>query len=315
MRWRDTWPAREMLADEASMTAQHWTRLLEQIQPDTKARVEATVKRWNLVVRELLRNETGFRLSVDGDVTQVPVRVSPGLPTNLVSVLRDFDRYADLFFDRKAVEDAHSGLGAMLKRYRQWQSFAPSLAVPQGQTAAVHHWLEDILKDLDGLQMEDALRSIDQDCLGAYFFTRPGVEIYWVAIGVIAAITGGSVEGLTVVALAHELAHAYTHLGKDIDGKAWDTEAFAGTELLVVEGLAQYYARVVCRRLDERFPPALTAFDGLVSTQSRIYTDFQTWLQHCKQPGEVVRFTMIHIRTNGILDYGYFRNELEQLRV
>ena len=38
-------------------------------------------------------------------------------------------------------------------------------------------------------------------------------------------IYGFDVEALTYVVLAHELAHAYTHLGRDIDGNAWDTES------------------------------------------------------------------------------------------
>ena len=39
-------------------------------------------------------------------------------------------------------------------------------------------------------------------------------------IGLISGILGVSVEALTIVTLIHELSHAYSHLGYDIDGEA-----------------------------------------------------------------------------------------------
>jgi len=85
---------------------------------------------------------------------------------------------------------------------------------------------------------------IREDVLGAYYFRIPEIRLYWVVIGIVARAIGVSVEALTVVVLAHELAHAYTHLGHDIDNERWETERFARTELDIVEGLAQFYTQV-----------------------------------------------------------------------
>jgi hypothetical protein len=45
----------------------------------------------------------------------------------------------------------------------------------------------------------------------------------WGVIGLFSQILGLNPEALTIVVLAHELAHAYTHRTADIDGKFWDS--------------------------------------------------------------------------------------------
>ena len=49
--------------------------------------------------------------------------------------------------------------------------------------------------------------------------------------------------------LTHELAHAYTQLGADIDGRRWAAASFAKAETELKEGLAQYYTERVLRRV------------------------------------------------------------------
>jgi hypothetical protein len=46
----------------------------------------------------------------------------------------------------------------------------------------------------------------------------------------ISAQIGIDIEDLTVVILSHELAHAYTHMGLDIDDRKWETESFRDSE-------------------------------------------------------------------------------------
>lgn len=61
-------------------------------------------------------------------------------------------------------------------------------------------------------------------------------------VGLFAQVLGAPLEPVTAVVLAHELAHAYTHAGLDIDGVRWEASDFRRSELAIVEGLAQYYA-------------------------------------------------------------------------
>ena len=176
-------------------------------------------------------------------------------------------------------------------------------------------WLEHALEDLKNLDIEQRLRGIDEDILGAYFFNRQRIEIYWASIGIFAARLGVSVEGLTVVTLAHELAHAYTHLGKDIDGVVWETQRFAESNVSLVEGMAQFYTRAICRKLAGRFPAALQAFDALLNLQSDTYNHFSEWVKEHPHQGEVVRFSMIQCRSMGERDYEKFLQILDRQRV
>jgi aminopeptidase N len=117
------------------------------------------------------------------------------------------------------------------------------------------------------------LKTIDQHILSAYFFRapRPRIELHWMAIGLFTATIGVRPESLTVVVAAHELAHAYTHLGRDIDCNQWDTGAFARSDLALVEGLTQFYARVICDHLGPRMPETKTAFDAFLKLQGPAY--------------------------------------------
>jgi hypothetical protein len=99
---------------------------------------------------------------------------------------------------------------------------------------------ENWLAKLDEIRAVEKIIGIDEDVLGAYFFRVPEIRLYWVVIGITARALGVPPDALTIVVLAHELAHAYTHLGRDIDNERWDTERFAKSDLDIVEGLAQY---------------------------------------------------------------------------
>ena len=124
-----------------------------------------------------------------------------------------------------------------------------------------------LLNTLRGIEIHKRLGAIKEDVLGAYFFRVPEVHLYWMVIGLVAGVLGISVESLTVVVATHELAHAYSHLGRDIDGKRWETEDFARADLNIVEGIAQFYTEVVSPKLEARNPAVFPAYASLVGIQ------------------------------------------------
>lgn len=145
-----------------------------------------------------------------------------------------------------------------------------------------------------------ALRKIREDVLGAYFVRQREVRVYWQAIGVFAALYEVEVEPLTVVVLAHELAHAYTHLGFDIDGFDWPTKRFVSTDIAIVEGLAQFYAEVVCKNLEAQIPEAITAFRVLLTEQNEVYRTHRAWVdEDDRNSGEIVRVSLLECRRSG----------------
>ena len=64
-----------------------------------------------------------------------------------------------------------------------------------------------------------------------------GTDLYWELIGFFANQMDVAVEDLTLVVLAHEQAHAYTHRGHDANGCAWDLDSFDKSDPGLVEGL------------------------------------------------------------------------------
>jgi hypothetical protein len=94
---------------------------------------------------------------------------------------------------------------------------------------------------------------VSEDFLGVYEYdakdlfedqravNRATIRLYWGVIGLVSQWLGCAVEDLAVVVLTHELAHAYTQLGADIEGRRWAAPAFARSETALKEGLAQYY--------------------------------------------------------------------------
>jgi hypothetical protein len=133
-------------------------------------------------------------------------------------------------------------------------------------------------------------------------------------IGVYSARLSVSIEDLTIVVLTHELAHAYTHAGADIDGTRWDTHAFERADPRITEGLAQSYTETVLNRLAYQQPGAKIAFDALLNLQSPAYTEFKTWTGSDEPRGELVRAAMIQTRTTRNVNYDAFCSAINSLR-
>ncbi|MBB3205481.1 hypothetical protein FHS27_001281 [Rhodopirellula rubra] len=145
------------------------------------------------------------------------------------------------------------------------------------------------------------IKGISEDILGAYFYgSESKIEIYWIAIAMTAAMADVRIEDLTIVVLIHELAHGYTHLGKDIDGGEWQTDGFLGSDAEVKEGLAQFYTHAITESLALRTPGPRLAYEAFLEMQGGPYLAHLKWLkQHPNRTGEIVRFTMVAARSGG----------------
>lgn len=301
----------------AAPTSGRWAEALDVASPGTRALVERTYKQWNIILRDYLRAETGLRLSVGDDSQAVPVKVVDGLPGPVADVLRQFEGLEWLLLNRPAIEAAASGAEVMEKYIdvarALWQRAAgPARA---GHIRRVRDTATAWLRKLDKRRAVEQLIGIEEDVLGAYFFRIPEIRLYWVVIGITARALGVSVEALTIVVLAHELAHGYTHLGRDIDSDRWDTERFARTDVAIVEGLAQFYTHVVCKRLAQRMPQAIETYEALLKKQRGPYLAHQKWVKDDQRGGEIIRVTMIECRSRGITVPAEFRRVVRRHRV
>jgi hypothetical protein len=198
------------------------------------------------------------------------------------------------------------GLGLLIANWGEFEKWLQLPEVAKGSKPALDRSIE-VAKALQSLavtkEVFEQLKLINEDILGVYRFgdaQGPRVEVFWMAHALFAGAFGLRIEDLTVVTLAHELSHAYTHIGRDIDGKAWIEPGFGRSDLPVIEGLAQFYTLAVAEKLNIRAPGVHQAFIKLLEYQSAPYKAHAEWLKDSSaQRGESVRFAMLRARGRG----------------
>ena len=295
------------------MDSDHQSRAIATIRPllppDAEDRVKRLVKHANMAVRDQIRSETGLRM-VDPDGA-----TRSGAP---VSVVDGFSpAFAGLVADNPdpvlwALVSGQSRLGRLVDglnfllglwpRLSKWERLPESLSDAEPALARTREVADELQKVVVAQKLIEKMKKINEDTLGCYRVEngKSRVEIYWMPIAIVASMLEIHIEDVALVVLAHELAHAYTHLGRDIDGKEWDQRGFFASDKSVTEGLAQFYAMAVSSKLWQRYPLAGRAFDKLLTLQSGPYLAHQDWKKLYSGNGaETVRFAMLVARSKG----------------
>lgn len=310
------------------------TDLLNKIPIEVEIRVKRVRDQARSVLQESLRSECRLVLRTAEETednrpgAHVPVEVSPGHPEILNSVKFDDSLEHIMLVGRyrKALEQAYAGSKALVRLRNELlilpdsEKWVENLVEANLQSTA--NWAESMLKRLDKHDPLKSVLALNQDVLGVYEYktkkpfldefslSRSIIRIYWGVIGLVAEWMGCSVEDLTLVVLTHELAHAYTHLGADIEGHRWSTSAFAAAEKSVVEGLAQYYTHRVLQRLERRYPGASEVYKVMLPHQSDIYRAHKIWID--EYTPESVRRAMLEIRRWREGELAVFTSRLNQ---
>ena len=289
------------------------TDLIARVPLEIEVRVRRVRDQVQKAVRDALREECRlvFRVPTEPSGAQVPVEISPGHPPILrdIEFPSDFERIMLLGRYRARLEQARDGSGGLLKLRDELLR----LPEPEKWTSAtatdlqsVQHWAIALLKMLDQHDPLKKVLSVSEDILGVYEYAamdtlaeertvnRATVRLYWGVIGLVSEWLGCEVEDLATVVLTHELAHAYTQLGADIEGRRWPAPLFARAETALKEGLAQYYTERVLHRLDHRGGSALGVFRALLPKQSDAYRAHEPWLTEFSP--EAVRRAMLEVR-------------------
>ncbi len=312
--------------------AVHIRDLIPKIPIDTEKDVSKARSRYNNAVRQLLRQETGLRLSRNSDVEEeeqethtVKVSIKCGWPAELERISIDDDKLLAILIApwRAQLNRLYESSSAI--RINLIGSLPKDL-VREGRVDDIEmklngaaEFAELLLKIADQFDLVKELHAVEDDILGVYTWTNSAgqttaeTQLFWMIVGLIAQLLGVSVSGLTVVVLAHELAHAYTHLGMDIDGYRWRDDDFKRTERAVKEGLAQYYTHQVVARLKYRMPEALQAYNTLLPHQPPAYRVQQQWVDDGATPEEI-RLAMVSFRRAGKTTLDEFEAVLEQAR-
>lgn len=287
--------AEQVFDQDGIYFSERWAHTVESVAPGSRETVTRAVSTWNQRIRNRLSAELAFQLKG----RQVPIKVVDGLPAPLSQVLEPADSLAEIVLNQPLLRGVVTGTRFMESardgvRGQTGKIVGPaSLAEIKRVRETAEAWLR-LVREHD---LSEALGGINEDVLGAYYFHRHEVGIFWMAIGLFSALYEISVDALTIVVLAHELAHAYTHLGYDIDDFDWPTNEFASTDIAVVEGLAQYYAEVVCKNLASQMPEAIGAFRVLLEHQHEVYRTHRRWVdENDRNSGEIIRMSLVECR-------------------
>jgi hypothetical protein len=154
-------------------------------------------------------------------------------------------------------------------------------------------WLLEVHDDVLGIYTP-AGATLFEDQVGASLPASSSIDLYWAVIGLIARDQALTIEAVTAVVLVHELSHAYTHLGFDIDGYRWSTTAFMKSERSLIEGLAQYYTALACQYVSRASPTILQAYERILEHQSGPYVVHTRWLRDFNP--EEVRLALLDVR-------------------
>jgi hypothetical protein len=296
--------------------------LIQQIPEDSEERVDLIRKRMNPILREAIRKETGLLLNrhemavgakASDELVTVPIRLIPGIPRELKDFTLDADYQLAVLISRfatplKNMQNDAKQIANLIKELETIPMGAEILASRQRHIPPVEELVSDLVALMEKMDLAKKILSVDRDILGAYFYNASPlfsnhvirgirIELYWAIIALIAQCLGVTIENLATVVLAHEIGHAYTHIGSDIDGLRWRSQEFAETEHALKEGLAQYYTYRVCTRLREQNPGVYETYERLLKKQSQSYQTHLHWLEYFKP--EDIRLAMLAIRREG----------------
>lgn len=305
--------------------------LLARLPLGVERQVRTTRDRARQLIRDALIAECGLSMRGLGDADdrdargQVPVNIQRGYPESLTFVTfpDDLERVLLLARYGRQLAATASAKDGLLKLHRELLALKHGDAWAMKTDTPIHEtgkWASEMLAHVEQLDPVKKILAFNEDVLGIYRFVnsardefapnRAGIDLYWGVIGIVSDMMHCTVEDLTVVVLAHEMAHAYTQLGADTDGRRWHATLFGKAERALVEGLAQYYAERTLKRLHTRFPAAHGVFLNLLAKQSAPYHAHEAWAPHVAP--EAVRRAMLEVRRSGELTLAQFESRLEQ---
>ncbi|TAH34308.1 MAG: hypothetical protein EYC70_15265 [Planctomycetota bacterium] len=292
--------------------------LLKKVDPRFEAGIREAKNEQNQTLRSAVRDEMRLLLSHSRTSHNVRVDVEPGYPTvlervelpnvnvqaeHLIAYRRRMECYvSDSAVLRKAIEDLPHGTTSkddVREKYVKVIQESETLVRRLLQFAVQNAALTKILE-------------IDEDILGTYNFEDGvgRVRLYWAVIGFVSQSLGVKPEDLGMVVLVHELAHAYTHLGVDADGRIWSK--FFHEDRRILEGLAQYYTDAVVNRIGGQSEGLgiKSAYERLTQHQPETYRRHLEWVN--KWHPEVVRAAMLEARNGASSDRDRFEQSLEE---
>jgi hypothetical protein len=295
-----------------------WDELIAKAGSESEAEVKAGVKQWRTQTEPLMRELIALKLAGDVDRASVTIHIRPGLPVRLETLDAKLTEagLTLLGINKAELETFISSGHQITNLLHRLDQYGEPWRESTNERVNIIQTSIDLVSDLNEIARQGSflqkLFQYDEDILGVYLCPPRGydgiIELYWGVIGAVAQLLGCSIRALTGLILIHELAHAYTHSGADIEGRRWKSYSFQKSDVGVKEGLAQYYTCLIARRLHEKGESQVhSAYEQLLKFQTQVYKTHLPWLDHFSP--EIVRAAMLESRLKGD---GVTINEFEE---
>jgi hypothetical protein len=292
-----------------------------------KKDIERTKKKYNTAIRSKIIDKTGLNLSFkrkgavseidtqekeEFEKIQAPISLEDTVPSSLLILFDKYDpKLIDLLLHYRRMKTSMDELAYQRKQFEYFSEFHFDIIDKGDISESISH-LKILIERVENSKIIDEIKKLGPEVLGSYNYKTYRIELYWVSIVFCSIIFDMSVEAFTIVVLAHELSHAYTHLGFDKDGNNWETKLFANSDLRIIEGFAQFYTEMLSK---DFFQQALPAFNALLPKQSKEYTDYKSWFDEKeKNIYEKARRLLLGTRNNKTTDYSTFKNYLRKVK-
>ncbi len=198
---------------------------------DFEKRIDEIKKSWSPKVREFYRDVLNLKTKKN------PIKTIYRLDNNGKFIRLIEENFPDLNFSELISLQQFLHELNHVKPYYTSDNARKSLLYAENYALAKlkKYNLEEIIKTLFNLHK----RTPEDDVFGSYFYKQHTVEIYVIPCIIFSMIIKEDFQDMLIGTLAHELAHAFHHIGEDKDGYTWET--MPNIELSLVEGLAEYY--------------------------------------------------------------------------
>lgn len=264
---------------------------------------------WNQVIREFYRGSMGLKLysgvkgrKAVGDAG-VHIQIHADKDDTFLKAVDemlpdvDFDLYAQL-----------RNLRAQLLRSERYYSIDP-------ERKRLYDWM---LSDIRGYLKRNSLSGPftkmmrtpgrHRSLFGTYTFGDQHVELYYMPLLIFCKYKEVDLQWAIVVVLAHELAHAYHHAGKDNDGRMWVN--MPRSHQWIKEGLAEYFSEKFVAAHEHAYPALRKAYDGLLEGSGEEYTSYLEWRDVYSL--EQVKLALHMVRRHDVRTYDGFLAKLKE---
>lgn len=285
--------------------------LLDEYSSKYKPVFEKVKSEWNPTIREFYRQAMGLRLysgvkgkKAAGDAG-VFIQIRPDRDDTFLKTVDELLPNVD--FDRYAV----------MKELRN-SLFKASLYLHQDhlRKPAYDALLADVRAYLNENSLAEPFKRLmktpgkHRDLFGQYTYADQHVELFYMPLLIFCKFYAVDLQWAIVVVLAHELAHAYHHAGKDNDGRIWMNMPSA--DIKIKEGLAEYYTERFVIAQERAYPALRKAFDGLLKGSGAEYLSFLEWRDDYTV--EHVRLALSLVRRKNVSTYEEFLATLKKAK-